>query len=84
MRAPILPQAYKPAGFSVPLMPWIPSGSIILNVRAVELSLVFVQFFSILKQVVPELGCPPWFTLARHALHHVVDMCSDLGLRFPQ
>ena len=24
-------QAYKPAGFSVPLMPWIPAGSIILN-----------------------------------------------------
>jgi APA family basic amino acid/polyamine antiporter len=27
-----VPQAYKPARFSVPLMPWIPSGSIILNV----------------------------------------------------
>jgi hypothetical protein len=27
-----LPQAYKPKRFSVPLMPWIPAGSIILNV----------------------------------------------------
>lgn len=26
-----VPQAYKPAGFSVPLMPWIPAGSIMLN-----------------------------------------------------
>jgi len=27
-----LAQAYKPRGFSVPLMPWIPAGSIILNI----------------------------------------------------